>query len=219
MKNCRLTWWEWKKAGSPKDAMDPYVRQMKAAKQCLRKEQRREAARIRTQKVENIMNAENNSKTFFKLIKDQRKSSNPQTETLIVENQSYETEEDICQGWAKHFQSLATPLQNEKFDSEHKKLVDRDVACIKSICETENKEISPLQVEEVRRAIGKLKNNKAADVMGLTSEHLKLGGQSVENFLTDLLNYLLKTKKVSSILKAGIITPIYKKGESSNPGN
>ena len=114
---------------------------------------------------------------------------------------------------------MATPLQNEKFDSEHKKLVDRDVACIKSICETENKEITPLQVEEVRRAIGKLKNNKAADVMGLTSEHLKLGGQSVENFLTDLLNYLLKTKKVSSILKEGIITPIYKKGESSNPGN
>ena len=219
VKKCRLTWWEWKKVGSPKDAMDPYVCQMKAAKQCLRKEQRREAARIRTQKVENIMNAENNSKTFFKLIKDQRKSSNPQTETLIVENQSYETEEDICQGWAKHFQSLATPLQNEKFDSEHKKLVDRDVACIKSICETENKEITPLQVEEVRRAIGKLKNNKAADVMGLTSEHLKLGGQSVENFLTDLLNYLLKTKKVSSILKEGIITPIYKKGESSNPGN
>ena len=115
--------------------------QMKAAKQCLGKEQRREAARIRSQKVENIMNAENNSKTFFKLIKDQRKSSNPQTETLIVENQSYETEEDICQGWAKHFQSLATPLQNAKFDSEHKKSVDRDVACIKSICETENKEI------------------------------------------------------------------------------
>ena len=55
--------------------------------------------------------------------------------------------------------------------------------------------------------------------MGLTSEHLKLGGQSVENFLTDLLNYLLKTKKVSSILKEGIITPIYKKSESSNPGN
>ena len=74
------------KVGSPKDAMDPYVCQMKAAKQCLRKEQRREAARIRTQKVENIMNAENNSNTFFKLIKDQRKSSNPQTETLIVEN-------------------------------------------------------------------------------------------------------------------------------------
>ena len=79
--------------------------------------------------------------------------------------------------------------------------------------------LSQLQVEEVRRAIGKLKNNKAADVMGLTSEHLKLGGQSVENFLTDFLNYLLKTKKVSSILKEGIITPIYKKGESSNPGN
>ena len=50
--------------------------------------------------------------------------------------------------------------------------------------------LSPIHLEEVQRALGKLQNNKAADVMGLTSEHLKLGGQTVEIFLVELLNYL-----------------------------
>ena len=219
VKKCRLNWWEWRKAGSPQDPADPYVHQMRESKRLLRKEQRRESAKLRTQKVERIMNAENDSKMFFKLIRDQRKSSNVQTETLIVEDQICETDQDICQGWARHFQSLATPLQNENFDPEHMELEDGDVASINSICEAVNQEITPIQTEEVRKALGKLKNNKAADVMGLTSEHLKLGGHPVEIFLTELLNYLLKTKKVSSILKEGIITPIYKKGDSGNPGN
>ena len=87
------------------------------------------------------------------------------------------------------------------------------------MCESESWEISPIHLEEVQRALGKLQNNKAADVMGLTSEHLKLGGQTVEIFLLELLNYLIKAKKVSSILKEGIITPIYKKDNSSNPGH
>ena len=56
-------------------------------------------------------------------------------------------------------------------------------------------------------------------MMGLTSKHLKLGGQNFEIFMVELLNYLIKAKKVSSILKEGIITPIYKKGDSSSPGN
>ena len=130
---------------------------MKEAKRSLRKEQRRESAKIRTQKIENIMNTENDSRTFFKLIKDQRKSSNTQTETLIVENQICDTDQKISQGWAKHFQTLATPLQNENFDEKHKELVTSDIACINSICESESREIRPIHLEEVQRALGKLK--------------------------------------------------------------
>ena len=44
----------------------------------------------------------------------------------------------------------------------------------------EKKDISQLQVEEVQRALGKLKKNKATDSMGLTNEHLKLRGLPLE---------------------------------------
>ena len=137
------------------------------------------------------MNTENDSKTFLKLTKDQRKSSNKQTEALIVENSICETDQEICDGLATHFQKLATPLQNENFDSEYKELVDSDIICINSMCETENRETIPIKLEEVQRALRRLKNNKASDTMGLPSEHLKLAGQPVEIFLTEMLNYLI----------------------------
>lgn len=44
IKRSRLEWWEWRKAGSPRDLNNPYLTRMKEAKKCLRREQRREAA-------------------------------------------------------------------------------------------------------------------------------------------------------------------------------
>ena len=83
--------------------------------------------------------------------------------------------------------------------------------CIASICNSENRGTECITVQEVKQALKKLKNNKAADTMGLTSEHLKFGCHPVESFLTDMLNHLVQSKKVSVALKEGIVTPIFKK--------
>ena len=173
VKNSRLAWWEWRKAGAPQNSSDPYVQQMKEAKKSLRKEQRREAARIRNQKVEYIIGTENNSKTFFKLIREQRKTLISQTETRTVGNKTCDTNQEICEGWAVHFQNLASPLQNENFDSQYKEQVDSDIECIKSVCETDSKQITPTKTDEVQRTLSKLKHNKAADSMGLTTAAFK----------------------------------------------
>ena len=97
--------------------------------------------------------------------------------------------------------------------------MDGDVGHISEICELEGQHIRQITEEEIKNALNKLKNNKAADVMGLCSEHLKKGGQPVVDFLTGLLNALIRSRAVSVILKEGILTPIYKKGDAANPGN
>ena len=51
MKESRLAWWEWKKAGAPSERFDPYVQEMRKAKKNIRKEQRLEAARQRKLKA------------------------------------------------------------------------------------------------------------------------------------------------------------------------
>ena len=79
--------------------------------------------------------------------------------------------------------------------------------------------LSRLEKKEDIAAMKRLKNNKAVDVMRLTSEHFKLGGCSLVGFLTALLNYLISAKRVSAVLKEGILTPIFKKGHTSDPGN
>ena len=219
VKNSRRAWGEWKKAGSPLDQADPHVQKMSKSWKNLRKEQRREAASLRSQKVEHIMSEKDNSKTFFKLIKEQRKSSSTLTESLMEGNVTCTTELEICNGWAEHFQSLATPLQNESFDSKYKDQVEKDIVSISSICENDPIPIALIETDEVQRAIGKLKNNKAADTIGLTSEHLKHGGHTLVCFMTEMLNYIIQTKKVSVVLKEGLVTPIFKKGDPTLPRN
>ena len=55
--------------------------------------------------------------------------------------------------------------------------------------------------------------------MGLTAEHFKLAGHELSEFLTCFLNYVIDTGTVSMVLKEGILTLIFKKGDPSNPGN
>ena len=74
-------------------------------------------------------------------------------------------------------------------------------------------------MSEARRAISRLKTNKAADYVDLTSEHLNLWGHSDETYLLNNMNDIFGMKRVSLILKSGLITPFFKKGEKTNPAN
>ena len=55
-------------------------------------------------------------------------------------------------------------------------------------------------------------NNKAADVLKLTSKHFKLSIGVLHKFLLDLLNYMVRQYQISPILKEDILSPIFKKG-------
>ena len=78
---------------------------------------------------------------------------------------------------------MATPFESDKFDKKYKEMVDPDVNSISMICEAEDRPISPIREKEVSAAMKRLKNNKSVDVMGLTSEHFKLGGCDLVEFL------------------------------------
>ena len=135
----------------------------------------------------------------------------------MVGNLTCSADLEICYGWAEHFPSLWTPLQNKIFDSMYKDRVENDIISISSICEDDPKPIALIATDEVKRAIGKLKNNKAADTIGLTSEHLKHGGHTLVRFLTEMINYIIQTKKVSVVLKEGLVTAIFKRGDATLP--
>ena len=93
------------------------------------------------------------------------------------------------------------------------------IESITAIREAGSKNIDLVTEQDVIKALLKLKNNKAADSMGLCSEHLKLGGTPVVGFIKSSLNCLSRARTVTAVLKEGILTPIYKKGDPTNPGN
>ena len=68
-------------------------------------------------------------------------------------------------------------------------------------------------------ALKRLNNNKDVDVMGLTSEHFKLAGPEISEFLTCFLNHTTESKSICVVLKECILTPIFRKGDASNSGN
>ena len=100
-----------------------------------------------------------------------------------------------------------------------KTVVRVDVEAIEKLCKEECSAMDSESEAEVAAALKRLNNNKAVDVMDLTGEHFKLAGQEISKFLTCFLNHIIELKSISVVLKEGILTPIFKKGDPSNPGN
>ncbi|MES9880512.1 MAG: reverse transcriptase family protein, partial [Sedimenticola sp.] len=219
VKSCKDAWWKWRLAGKPTSTLHPTVKQRVTAKRQLKKEQRKLANAQKVDNLNNIMNHKDDSKKFHLLIRNQRKTRNTLTKSLTVNGEILENKEDVCKGWATHFQSLANHLSNEHFDPVMKNTFEDDVSHIQQICETSNIKTTPIKKSEVQYAIKRLNTNKAADTLDLTSEHLIYGGISVITFLCDLLNHIIKEKHVPAVLKEGLLSPVYKKGDSTNPSN
>lgn len=220
IRNCRRTWGEWKAAGQPDEALAPnYHRSMKTAKVNLRKTIRQCEAKARDEKLQNIMDSENNSKSFHTLVRMQRKSSNPQTRAIVVAGKEYDTPESVCTGWREHFLDLSTPKENPQFQSQYKDRVKTDLIHIEEICRLSSEPITPTTEQEIRKTLKNLKNNKAADSFGLMSEHFTYCTDEVVPYLVDLVNEIFSLRRVPDILNEGILTPVYKKGDPTNPSN
>ena len=189
------------------------------AKKRLRSEQRRAAAQRRIEKVEKILASRADSRTFARMANQQRKTINSNVKSITVGGVVCDTSESVCNGWAEHFGKLAEPLECEQFDKHYQDLVHRDILFIKQTVSNSAIQIENVTESELHSAFLKLKNNKAADIMNLTSEHFKFGKGAMDDYLLALLNFIVEKKSVSPVLKEGLLTPIYKKGDKSDPSN
>ena len=59
---------------------------------------------------------------------------------------------------------------------------------------------------EVASVLKRPNNNKAVDIMGLTSENFKLAGQEITEYPACLMNYIIGSGSVSMVLKEGILS-------------
>ena len=76
------------------------------------------------------MNSSSDSRTFAKLMNQQRKSNNNSVKAIIVNGTVCDTPEAVCSGWVTHFGDLAEPLQCEQFDQQHREVVHKDILAI-----------------------------------------------------------------------------------------
>ena len=63
------------------------------------------------------MEAHGDPKTFYRLIREQRSTSTVETNVLSIDGKVVDDPEEMRGKWAQYFQRLATPLEDDNFDS------------------------------------------------------------------------------------------------------
>lgn len=199
----------WKEMGRPNCPNNRFLQEKKSTAQNFRRECRKESAIKRVNNKQKLIQARTSDRnSFFKMIRKQRGSNNRQIDKLTVENTTYENN-NIMQGWGSHFQKLALRTGNKDYDLEHLEKVEQEVKIITEICE-QNFCHQPITVDKMKKAVMTLNRNKAADFYGIKAENILHGGDSLLQFLQELLNRVFESGEVSDILKIGTLFPVYK---------
>jgi hypothetical protein len=208
--------WAWKMAGS--DPSSPLKMHVKTAKRKLRSAQRQLASTQRKEHLSNVMAAHAaDRQTFYKIVKRQRETKKSDLAIIDFKNGSLSQEE----GWSQYFEELATPKDNIFFDSNNKNSRELMFILLQllELREARNGNAPQLNEDEIRKHIASLKNGKAADLFGLTAEHLKLASPSIVPVLQALLNKAFTAQKLPSQFKIGVVTPVLKKGKPAKDPN
>lgn len=117
------------------------------------------------------------SKTFRKLIKQQRSNHQSNTDILYIGNTKYEGE-DILQAWSIHFEKHGTPnYEKNIFDLDRFRLakLQNDIILKNQHSKKKKKkeEIKQTTLEKVKPAIKNLSIGNTSDENGICSEHYK----------------------------------------------
>ena len=181
-----------------------------------RKHLRKFLNQIEIDKAAKLCNAaQSNEKLFWKLIKNQKSSS--QMSAFLIDGKMITDKNDIREMWAEHFEKLGTPSTNTNFNSV---FLDRVIASVQEFM-TSCKNDSfgdlndPLRYEEVANVCSKLKPGASGVVTDY--EHVRFAGPVLWNFLFELYNEFFDRSSVCESLKVGTILPLFKgKGVKAN---
>lgn len=204
-------YWLWKNDG--KSPSSPHAAGVRKARKALRAAQRQKAASYRTSLQRDIMRAHQGDKLlFYKLVKKQRGQNSSSLATI-----KFGDEVSQLEGWAGYFQDLATPYENPMYDEEYK--LSRELKLHLLHAQELPQAIKPTSEVNVAKFIASLKDRKAADVYGLTAEHLKHSSKLINTVVTSLTNKVLEEQKFPAQCKLGKVVPVHKKGKPVDDPN
>ncbi|KAI5748494.1 hypothetical protein M8J77_026153 [Diaphorina citri] len=122
------------------------------------------------------------------------------------DGEKLKSKEDIKKRWRKHFNGV---LNQDT-------IVNLDSIRAPSRPQTEEEQPDdPPSSNEIRRAVGQLKNNKSAGSDAITAELLKGGGETIINMFTALFKKVWEEKHVPKDWTDAIVVPLHKKGKKS----
>ena len=213
--NKKKAFYLWKSAGKPKDDGNELLKQKTTTTKELRRLCRKDNAHQYMQDKQEILDAKgHDSALFYRLINKHRSKSGVHLNELHVGDSIFKSEEEIMEGWREHFGGLATQSSNPLFDEEYRNLVEQELIEIIDICES-NDQYDMVTQAELADTLSSLNKGKAADIYGLTTEHLLFASDTLLPVLTSLMNSIFRLSDLPDSLKLGLLTPVFKKKGSS----
>ena len=110
---------------------------------------------------------------------------------------------EVLSRWAQYFDELLNDQFSEQLEAP---LVDSVM-------------LLPRSIEEIRKAIRRLKNNKAPGTDGIAAELVKNGVARLENEIHQIVTEVWDNESMPCDWNLGIIYPIYKKGDRLDCNN
>ncbi len=198
----------WKEAGKPDKEHPASINRSKTRKH-VRRVQRQNEARKHRDLLDKISHAvENEDRLFYKLIKRQRATKDLKSPIRIGDEIS--TDDDkIREEWARYFEELAC-----RKDPQDDQLLETYLNMLRMNMKTDaEKRTRDIDELEVCKVINSLRNGKAADLQGATSEQLKMLPAAGHQCIAKILTEFIKNGKVPCEMKAGFKIPLPKPGK------
>ena len=137
---------------------------------------------------------------FFRRMRKLTNSRFVPTNTILDEKgQTIRNPEETLARWQRHFAEVLTV---------QKKAADEVVSELEDHSHRETDEVSR---EEVEKAVGKLRNGKAAGQDEVVAELLKYGGEVVIDWLTEVIQQVWWSGKIPQEWKDATLIPVHKK--------
>ena len=127
---------------------------------------------------------------------------------------TYRGTECVADAWAQHFEDIFSDTAVSNFDEQFKTVIDEKIFEInsRSFDDEDTHLDGPVTVSEISELCLKLKNGKAGGIDNITYEHLKYGGRTLHEHLSNLFNLVIKFEFIPREWKQGCIITLYKGG-------
>ncbi|PSN42661.1 hypothetical protein C0J52_13043 [Blattella germanica] len=162
------------------------------------------------QRIEEL-NAQKESRKFYKLINNMRKDFKPRISTSRKKNGEITNDtNEILDTWKEHLKELLDGEDQVDTVVENvEETIDENTQSNK-----DDKEDSELPtIEEVKDSIKKLNQNRAPGPDNINNEIIKFDTTDIFANLHKIINRVWRTEKLTSELEEGLICPIFKKGD------
>ncbi|CAC5363685.1 unnamed protein product [Mytilus coruscus] len=173
-KEMKITNLQWYEAGRPPSNHNTIIKK-KENKQNFRRVYRTELAMTKSKLKEKILNTTTkDTKIFHMLINKQSKSLRGCIQDLHVDDEILTGEDNIMEGFRKHFANLAVPTRDEDLNYKNEDTIKYEMDIITEL--TNNSDIKEPTTCEIYKALESMKKGKAFD---LTVENFIYAGDTL----------------------------------------